>query len=624
MEKADKPTYISACPFADETCRAIAESTMRPYSPNISMMLPRIACVFLCAFALSSEAFALPNHAISGSRQVSAIRQRVVNTNLTSKGSSPKMTAAEVAAALQSSQDLPDGVRVSSGEAYRLDLTSGTSGVVSSYIDGFKVCGTEVKSVAVGGANFLVGAVPAAEPRRSFSASDFIGPAATVTAITEHFDGRKVVMDSMAPCLYPLAAGEYRPAQYVWFVVDGRQHYRGYHDGESFMELHPVNFDVDGTAKIYAKNPKDGTIQVFDLLGLTVSGRLTNTYFETRMDPDGGNPNNASRVFVANNQFHFDGDTSSSAFMETSIFTNANRILSYFASIGYTSFGSKAILLNLHPRVKANAQYLPSSTGNPVISIGDGEPGILENLTIDKDVVNHEFGHHVIFGSLKDISTNIDGTRQVLVMHEALADYFAFAFSGDSCLGESICPFGSRVCAVANQCLRTASNTMTMTSGSSRTEEHVRGQFLSGFLWDIRNESGVDKGTFDKTVLKAVQLLRSDSGYQDMLLNLYTADREINGGGNCARIKAGAEKRELARYLSYDCSSGNYEKLSVSGGEQASSSRSSTRSSGIFSFCGTIKGQSATQVSLLYLLGGLLPMLWLGRRKRNEVPSSDA
>lgn len=579
----------------------------------------RVAIV--ASLVLSGSSYALDNYVIGGSRHTEKVFKRVVNTNLTSKGGSAKMTASEIAGAL--SDALPAGVSLSGGEGYRLDLNGGAATTAHSYIDGFKVCGSALKSVALGTANYLVGHLPATAPRSSFSADDFVGPTAVDDAIAARFSGRKVTMDSKAPCLYPLATGDFRPAYYVWFAVDDRLHFRGYHDGDEFLELHQAAFDVDGTARIYASNPKAGTIQAFDLLGITDSGRLTNNYFTTRIDPvppDNSPYIGATRVFVANNQFHFDGDTSSSAFMETSIFTNANRILGFFASIGYTSFGSDRIKLNLHPKVKANAQYLPTGTTNgPMISIGDGEPGVLENLTLDMDVVNHEFGHHVVFGSLKDISTSIDGTRQVLVMHEALADYFAFAFSGDSCLGESICPSGSRVCAVANQCLRTASNDMTMTSGSSRTEEHVRGQFMSGFLWDVRTDASVNATTFDKTVLKAVEMLSSNSGYQDMLLNLLTADREANGGAYCARIKQSADKRELSRYLNYNCSTGDFEKLNVDGGGQPqSTSSSSSRSSGLFSFCGTIKGHETPGMTWLYLLGGILPMLWLSRRREER------
>lgn len=587
-------------------------------------MLP----VGIASLCFSASGAALDHHAISGSSKAQKVFERVATTNLTSKGSDAKMTAQEIAAALSAAMALPDGVSLGGGEGYRLDLAGSTSHVAHSYIDGYKVCATEVKSVTVGAATYLIGDVATAAPRESFGANDFMGPTAVASAIAERFDGRKVAMDASAPCLYPMADGDYRPAYYVWFAVDGRQRYRGYHDGDAFLELHPVHFDVDGTARIYATNPKAGTIQVFDLLGLTESGRLGNGYFITRMDPNTNEQSpyfGASRAFKADNAFHFDGNTSSSAFMETSIFTNANRILGFFASIGYSNFGGKKIILNLHPSVAANAQYLPAgSTTDPVISIGDGLPGTLENLTLDMDVVNHEFGHHVVFGSLRSTGTVIDGTRQVLVMHEALADYFAFAFSGDSCLGESICPSGSPVCAVANQCLRTASNAMTMTSGPSSTEEHVRGQFLSGFLWDIRREAAVtNKAGFDTLVLKAVELLGVSSGYQDLLLNLYTVDRDTNGGAYCGLIQNHAKNRDLAQYLNYDCSSGNYERLAIEGGGGGgSSSRSSSRSSGLFSFCGTIKGQSEGQVSLIYLLGGLIPMLWW--RRREQGPSHDA
>lgn len=589
------------------------------------MTLPALAfCTAIGAglgtLGLSMPAFGLEKPYISGSRHVQDVLHKVPRTNLTKQGGEAKLSEAELAGAIGQSVSLPSGVQFNRGDGYRLDLAghNDVSSTFHSYIDGFKVCGASIKSVAVGEETYLVGKAPSAEPRGSFAQSDFSESAELIEAIKDRWPGRAVVMDASAPCLYPLEDGEYRPSHEVWFAVDNRLHYRGYHDGQQFLELHPVAFDVDGTAKIYEKNSKDGTIRVFDLLGLTTSGRLGNQYFVTRMD----DTSNETRVFSNTNEFFFESDPTSSAFAETSVFTNANRILGFFASIGYTGFGPRPILLNMHPAIKANAQYIPSNTSNPVISIGDGESGRLENLTTDMDVVNHEFGHHVVFGSLRDTGRIIDGTRQVLVMHEALADYFAFAFSGDSCLGESICPSGSRLCALENRCLRSADTLMTMTSGPSTTEEHIRGQFLSAFLWDIRNESTVTNQTFDTMVLKAVGLLDTGSGYQDMLLKLHITDRDTNSGAYCELIKKHAKQRQLDQYLSYDCGTGQYRKLAIDSGG-SSTSRSSSRRSGLFSFCGTVTGQSASAVSLIYLLAGLLPMLYLGRRKSDEVDSSD-
>lgn len=582
--------------------------------------------ILACGIALlSPTALAgLESSSESGDRHLDPVLRKVAS-NSAKHGGVFRLTQDADSASLGIT--LPQGVQLSRGQGYRLDLSGSQQGTLQSYIDGIKVCGSQLKTVGVGQETYLVGAIPSAEPRRSFNAEDFAFSTELTDRIAERFYGQEVRMSASAPCLYPESEAGYRPAQEVWFAVGDRLYYRGYHDGDQFIELHPIGFDVDGSARIYDSNPREGTIRVFNLLGLTETGRLGNRYFVTKMNANGGN---TDRVLSSNNQFYYDSDTSSDAFAEASVFTNANRILGFFSSLEYTesNFGSRTITLNLAPGFAGNAQYIPSNTGSPVISIGEDEPGRLENLRLDMDVVNHEFGHHVVFGSLQDTGKIIDGSRQVLVMHEALADYFSFAFSGDSCLGESLCPSGSQLCAVANQCLRSANTLMTMTSDPSigLNKEHLRGQFMSAFLWNVRSEASVDKTTFDKLVLKAVKLLRADSGYQDMLLNLHIADRDSNNGSYCSIIKSKAEGRELNKYLAYDCASGEYERLSLDGGSSNTGTTKSSKhsSGGFFSFCGTVKGHPPRAADgIWYLLAALLPILIVGRR-RKEGAATDA
>src|SRR5690606_2594621 len=151
--------------------------------------------------------------------------------------------------------------------------------------------------------------------------------------------------------------------------------------------------------------------------------------------------------------------------------------------------------------------------------VGDGDGEKLQNLPKDSDVVSHELGHHVIFQSL----TSTKG--ESLVMHEGLADYFAFARTDDPCLGESICPAGSPVgCELESQCLRTADNTYVL-NVDTKSEEHFKSQFISGMLWDLR-DNAVPAQDLDEMVIQATGMLLSNSGYHDLILTLMLADKD--------------------------------------------------------------------------------------------------
>ena len=147
---------------------------------------------------------------------------------------------------------------------------------------------------------------------------------------------------------------------------------------------------------------------------------------------------------------------------------------------------------------------------------------VLDNLPKDTDVISHEYGHHVIYKSLKS-------TRgESLILHEGLADFFVFARTGDGCLGESICPSGSQICEV-DQCLRTADNSLVYGEGLyPHKPAHQKGQLISGYLWDLAQSNDVPLEDLERMVLRAIDLLVSDSGIEHFMLALYNADQELH------------------------------------------------------------------------------------------------
>lgn len=519
--------------------------------------------------------------------------------------------------------NLPEGINLKSeNQKTSLNLLESQNSIeLSNFWNGIKFCKSKVKATPVGDKLIISGKVPSKTPDASISEDSFSTIEATVDQIISLLESPDLKVSSSEKCLFP-DKDEYIPVWEVVFQIEGKT-YQAVADDSNLYELHSWSFSaVNGLATIYEKNPDFGVIKSYSLNQLSETGYLENLYFKTRID----STSSEQRANKTDYIFSFDPISESSEFIETSLFTNANRILGFFASIGYSSFGSYPIIINVHDETKANAQYSPVVLGSPVISVGDGDGRALKNLSLDSDVVNHEFAHHVIFGSLRDTNTVIDGLHQVAIMHEGLADYFSHAFSNDDCLGESICVKNSLACYQINQCLRTANNEMTMTNYPQITEIHLRSQFISGFLWSIRTNSAVEKNRFDKTALTAVSLLNTDSGFQDLLLNLLIADKNLSSSSEddyCELIVSEAEKRGLSVYLDYNCVDHTYTELNsaksdppVTGGGSGDSGK---KSSSFLPFCGTIQGiENYSNISFLVWL--LIP-LFLGLIKLEDRSS---
>lgn len=296
-----------------------------------------------------------------------------------------------------------------------------------------------------------------------------------------------------------------------------------------------------GEATVYERNPIDGRVAIFEF-PVAGDGTLTNNFFQTM-------PTGKDRASNADNKFNFASNTLE--FAEASVFSHANSMLAWFFDKGFEWNASENIDIKLHVvfsgNNKNNALYQPAdstTSGKPTISIGDGDGLLLQGLALDSDVVSHELGHHVVYRTL----TSVQG--ESLVLHEGLADYFAFAESGDSCLAESICPADSPACWVRGQCLRTANNTLTYQSSEfSALQAHLRGQLISGFLIDLKDDPQTDEGEMIDVVMAAVSYLLPFSGYRDFLLSLFLADERLHGYKNACAIQRVAEARGFSSLI---------------------------------------------------------------------------
>ncbi|RYZ61944.1 MAG: hypothetical protein EOP09_19325 [Proteobacteria bacterium] len=129
------------------------------------------------------------------------------------------------------------------------------------------------------------------------------------------------------------------------------------------------------------------------------------------------------------------------------------------------------------------------------------------------------------------------------MIHEGLADFFVYARTGNACLGETICPVRSTMCAKVGQCLRSGENVLKFTDGGLSKTAHLRSQVLSGMMWDIGKKIGLEKTGL--IAFTAVDYLLPRSTYVDLTLGLMKADLELNKGVNSCLILEEAKNRAL-------------------------------------------------------------------------------
>ena len=286
----------------------------------------------------------------------------------------------------------------------------------------------------------------------------------------------------------------------------------------------------------FPKNRLDSQMEVFDIL-THGNGYLTNDFFDVRTHSE-------DRAFEASNIFKYSIDDL--RFHEASIFTHANQAWDFFTSLGFKDDLEGPIHLNINVLVngtKNNAIYEPgnlSTKAPPTISVGSGDGITLSDLTIDTDVVTHELAHHLIYKKLTSTS------GESLILHEGLADFLAFAKSGDACLGESICPVSSKSCRIRGKCLRTGNNELVY--GSSEyigLSPHQKGQVVSGLLWDLHKIKDISLVSISSVLIKAVDFLYEESDLQDFIYAFALADQLLNQGSYSCLLKEVATTRGL-------------------------------------------------------------------------------
>lgn len=304
-------------------------------------------------------------------------------------------------------------------------------------------------------------------------------------------------------------------------------------NGEKVYAAAPRRFGVDALARIYEKDSSGPLIDV-PLSGLDDSGFLRSSNF-VMMTPEGRiQPQSQDGVFAA--------ELDDSRFGEISLFANLEKMSEWFGQFKPKK-NPGCDPVEIHPVIPGelnnNGYYQQASLISvPGIYMASGDGVGLQNLHTDSDPVSHELGHHYVYRALTEIT---DWTS--VTIHEGLADFFVFARSGDPCLGETICPAASKICAVRGRCLRSADNELKLGGPGLPKEPHLRSQVLSGMLWDLGQVIGLDE--MAKITFTAIDYLLPRSDFPTLIKALMLADFELNGGRNSCAIFEEALKREL-------------------------------------------------------------------------------
>ena len=479
--------------------------------------------------------------------------------------------------------------------------------VVHDYIlraGAYEVCKSSVRSVQLArGGMRILGATPivAAVYPMADDAWESREEAITTAArqLRDEVQGiGELLFVNASRCVYPVAQ-ELKPA---WRIVlkSGITPYLLFVGSDGVYEGDAFAFDVTATVRAYDPNPSTGTLKDFSI-PVNGDGYMTNEYFTTA---DAG----SSGVGRLQSSSHsFTNGPSSGYFAEQSVFAHVNEHFVFTTQAGYTWKGPKPLTVKTHVTFSGgnvnNAMYTPfDGTSGPFIYVADGDGQKLKNLAFDGDVVSHEFGHHVVFGSITTTS------GESLVLHEGLSDAITFMRSGDSCLGESICPVGSTFCQVANKCLRSGATTMKYKDSTYQSlsgSAHKQGQVVSGLFWDLRQGGAIPASDLNKLLMTAITLMPSNADVKALITAILDADFAAFGNKYQGTITSAAS----ARGMGTDTLGIDINAIDGILSESSTTSAGSNSKKGFLGLCSVGSASSSTGSFGLVLIVLFIPLL---------------
>lgn len=476
----------------------------------------------------------------------------------------------------------------------------------------YDVCKSSIRMIeTLAGDAFVLGLAPNVDDVFVMTDEAWASPISAINLATESMQQAGVNVSGVSvtkltKCVFPVQ-GELVPAWKIILRAETSP-YVLYVGPTGVIEGDILAFDaVDASVRAYDSNPTSGSLKDYTIK-VNGDGYLTNSYFTTAdasVTPI-GRSNSAANTF--------NGAPGTTFFPEQSSFVHVNQQRDFVEAHGYVwptgADWPKPLTVKTHVVFSGgkvnNAQYIPfDGKSGPFIQIGDGDGTTLTNLPVDSDVVSHEFGHHVVFGSVTTTS------GESLVLHEGLADSLTFLRMNDSCLGESICPAASGLCQVAGKCLRTGDNAIKYGEKSFtdlKSSPHLQGQLVSGFFWDLHKGGKIPAVELNKLLINAITFLPASAGIKDLIVAVLDADFVLYTKAYQAVILAAAEARGMSvTALGIDVASIDGQKTTETGAVPAASTSTSKKKS-FLGMCSIGFQPGSTASSVWIVIGLLLPV----------------
>ena len=336
-------------------------------------------------------------------------------------------------------------------------------------------------------------------------------------------------------CIGLDSVGDPKPFWKLSFTIKDREYYTvanemGILNAECGLALYPKSYQATGSGRIFQVDSSGSNyaLSSIQLENISASKYLCNEKFVVE------------NAYSETQDFSFSQD--SKEIHEVTLFYNAVWHANWLINLlpDQIWIGSQ-IMLYVETDDANRAEYISNKNEyRPSIHIGYGN-GSLQNLTIDRDVIAHEVGHHIISQNIKVPFC------QGKILHEGIADYLVQAHNNNSCLAKTSCPSGGSFCDYDSNnklCLRNANNTFKISDYSLSDDNiHTPSQVISGLLWDYGKLIGHSQST--KTLTLALKSMSDSTGFLDFVYWLIEADKDINGGNNSCWIRNSAVEREL-------------------------------------------------------------------------------
>jgi hypothetical protein len=337
-----------------------------------------------------------------------------------------------------------------------------------------------------------------------------------------------------------------------------RSSYKAWFDGQKkLLDLKDNAISATGHTRTFKNSSNDAALSDFSFANMQDNSFLCSSHVTTAPLSQGA-PTQSNGV----RQFYF--EPGANEFKETTVFTHVSLMYDFITNeIGLPDWSNDLIHLIPVEQSQAGPTYLnffsDGFTNRPTIFLTDkivveGEPRY-QNLNNSFDVSAHELSHHFIFGF---ISSNL--SEENFVLHEALADTFAHAYSCANSIGENPCDgcLAEYTCVPGitcdggslNTCLRSADNGITFDDRPFFLDDpHLFSQVFSGLMWDIQQDIGLE-AMLDLTKF-ALQLhpKGQDEAYESFLSNLILADELYMDGAHCTSILAHIHMRNMENFL---------------------------------------------------------------------------